>query len=135
MKKMDDIPLSEYTDNVRIIVMDPLREYYGDGAWAAIENPATPLEDLENALKILEGKNEPADKRRIEKIKKEIEMRESAQKEKGRWWYPFRSEKEGRDFVRRWNEATRIIKEKKRQGEWKEKVLGDFMKNSKGERL
>lgn len=71
MKKIEiDIPLEAYTDNVRKIVTDPLRECYGDGAWEAIKNPATPLEDLENALKILEQKNKSGTKRKIEKIKK-----------------------------------------------------------------
>lgn len=120
MKKMEiDSPLEAYTDNVRIITTAPLKEYYDDGAWAVIKNPSTPLEDLGNALKILEQKNKPGTKRKIEKIKKEIERRKNAQKEKVRWWHPFRSEKEGRDFARRWNEVTGMIKEKKRQGERK----------------
>lgn len=71
MKKIEiDIPLEAYTDNVRKIVTDPLRECYGDGAWEAIKDPATSVEDLKNALRILEEKNEPRTKRKIEKIKK-----------------------------------------------------------------
>lgn len=113
MKKIEiDIPLEAYTDNVWKIVTDPLRECYGDGAWAIIKNPATPLEDLENALKILEQKNKSGTKRKIEKIKKEIKSRENFQKckEKAIWWHPFRSEKEGREFIHRWNEVTGMIK-------------------------
>lgn len=111
MKKIEiDIPLEAYTDSVRKIVTDPLREYYGDGAWEAIKDPATPLKDLENALKILEERNKPETKRRIEEIKKEIKRRNNAQKEKARWWHPFRSEKEGRDFIYRWNEVTRMVR-------------------------
>lgn len=112
MKKIEiDIPLEAYTDNVRIITTEPLKQHYGGGAWEAIEDPATSIKDLENALKILEERNKPEEKRRIEEIKKEIERRNNAQKEKARWWHPFRSEKEGRDFVRRWNEVTRAIRE------------------------
>jgi hypothetical protein len=113
MKKIEiDIPLEAYTDNVRKIVTDPLRECYGDGAWEAIKDPATSVEDLKNALRILEEKNEPRTKRKIEKIKKEIKSRKNFQKckEKAIWWHPFRSEKEGREFIHRWNEVTGMIK-------------------------
>ena len=75
MKKIEiDIPLEAYTDNVRKIVTDPLRECYGDGAWEAIKDPATSVEDLKNALRILEEKNEPRTKRKIEKIKKKSKV-------------------------------------------------------------
>lgn len=111
MKKIKtDIPLEAYTDNVRIITVGALKEHYGGGAWEVINDPATPLEDLENGLKILEERNKPGEKRRIEEIKKEIKRRNNVQKEKARWWHPFRSEKEGRDFIHRWNEVTRAIK-------------------------
>lgn len=108
-----NIPLEAYTDNVRIITTEPLKQHYGGGAWEVIEAPTTSVEDLENSLKILEEKNEGKIKLKIEKIKAEIKRREKLQKceEKARWWYPFRSEKEGRDFVRRWNEVTRVIRE------------------------
>lgn len=83
MKSDTDIPLEDYTDNVRIITTGLLREHYGGGAWEVINDPATPLEDLGNALKILEERNKPEEKRRIEEIKK-IERRNNAQKEKAR---------------------------------------------------
>lgn len=112
MKNDTDILLGDHTDNVQIITTEPLRECYGGGAWEAIKDPATSVEDLKNALRILEEKNEPRTKRKIEKIKKEIKSREDFQKckEKVIWWYPFRSEKEGREFIRRWNEVTGMIK-------------------------
>lgn len=57
MSKIElNIPPGNYPEIVRVIVTDPLRKYYGDGAWEAIENPATSIEDLKNALKILEEK-------------------------------------------------------------------------------
>lgn len=111
MKRIEiNIPLEAYTDSVRIIATGVLREHYSGGAWEAIKDPATPLKDLENALKILEERNKSEEKRRIEEIKKEIERRNNAQKEKARWWHPFRSEKEGREFIHRWNGVNREIK-------------------------
>lgn len=100
MKNDTDILLGDHTDNVQIITTEPLRECYGGGAWEAIKDPATSVEDLKNALRILEEKNEPRTKRKIEKIKKEIKSREDFQKckEKEIWWYPFRSEK-GRERI------------------------------------
>ena len=111
MKKIEiDIPLEAYTDNVQIITTEPLRECYGGGAWEAIKDPATSVEDLKNALRILEEKNEPRTKRKIEKIKKEIKSRKNFKKEKAIWYHPFQNEKEGREFIHRWNEVTGMIK-------------------------
>ena len=80
MKNDTDILLGDHTDNVQIITTEPLRECYGGGAWEAIKDPATSVEDLKNALRILEEKNEPRTKRKIEKIKKEINERKKDRK-------------------------------------------------------
>lgn len=118
MKSDTDVPLEDYTDNVRKIVTEPLNQQYEGGAWETIKDPATPLEDLENALKILEEKDEKWMKTKRAQIKEEIKRRQSLQncKEKARWWHPFRSQKEGKDFMRRWNEVTRILREEKNNG-------------------
>lgn len=46
MKNDTDILLGDHTDNVQIITTEPLRECYGGGAWEAIKDPATSVEDL-----------------------------------------------------------------------------------------
>lgn len=74
MKNDTDILLGDHTDNVQIITTEPLRECYGGGAWEAIKDPATSVENLKNALRILEEKNEPRTKRKIEKIKKKSKV-------------------------------------------------------------
>ena len=74
MKNDTDILLGDHTDNVQIITTEPLRECYGGGAWEAIKDPATSVEDLKNALRILEEKNEPRTKRKLEKIKKKSKV-------------------------------------------------------------
>ena len=111
MKKIEiDIPLEACTDNVRKITTEPLKQHYGGGAWEAIEDPATSVEDLKNSLKILKEKNEGKTKLKIEKIKEEIERRKNYERCGEKKWYPFPSRKEADNFARRWNEVTRIFK-------------------------
>lgn len=49
MKNDTDILLGDHTDNVQIITTEPLRECYGGGAWEAIKDPATSVEDLKRS--------------------------------------------------------------------------------------